>query len=103
MTLSPSVTDVELDQRVALNAILLGQDRATPEAKLRDASYGERRVADRLAAFDQVATDPEIMLNRYGVRYLGLPVGHAPPGYLTKQNWTRIQEGPFWQVWERRP
>ena len=103
VTLSPSVTDVELDQRVALNAILLGQDRTTLEAKHRDASYGERRGADRLAAFDQVATDPEIMLNRYGVRYLGLPVGHAPPGYLTKQNWTRIQEGPFWQVWERRP
>jgi hypothetical protein len=118
VTLSPSVTDVELDQRVALNAHLLGQDRATLEAKQRDlfrvqkgsggpshrdASYGERRVAHRLAAFDQVATDPEIMLNRYGVRYLGLRVGHAPPGYLTKQNWTRIQEGPFWQVWERRP
>lgn len=118
VSLSPSVTDVELDQRVALNAHLLGQDRATFEAIQRDffhvqegsgaplhrdASYGERRVADQLAAFDRVATDLEIMLNRYGVRYLGLRVGHAPPGYLTKQNWTRIQEGPFWQVWERRP
>lgn len=118
VTLSPSVTDVELDQRVALNVILLGQDRATFEAQqrdlfrvpegsggtsYRDTSYGERRVADRLAAFDQVATESEILLNRYGVRYLGLPVGHAPPDYLTKPNWTRIQEGPFWQVWERRP
>ncbi len=117
VALSPSITNLELDQRIALNAILLGQNRAAFETDQRvffrvqegsgcpsqpEARDGERRVADRLAAFDQVARDPEMMLNQYSVRYIGLPVGQALPRYQKNLNWTRIQEGPFWQVWDRQ-
>jgi hypothetical protein len=114
--LSPHVTDEEWDQRIALNSYLLDRNRATFEANqrdvfrlrqggwgpwTRDSSDGERRVVNRLAAFDGVVRDPESALNRFGVRHLGLRAGESPPPYLTRQNWTRIQEGPFWQVWER--
>ena len=114
--LSPQVSDAEWDQRIALNNYLFDQNRATFEANqrealklrqgswgpwTRDASDGERRVVNRLTAFDEVVRDPESALNRLGVQYLGLRVGESPPSDLTKQKWTRIQAGPFWQVWER--
>jgi hypothetical protein len=115
--LSPHVTDAEWDQRVALNGYLLGRDRSAFEAEqraafqlkaegggwgpwTRDADDGNRRIASRLAAFDGVVQDPESALRRYGVRYVGLRTG-TPPAYLATGNWTRIQEGPVWQVWER--
>ncbi len=114
--LSPQVTDAEWDERIALNNYLLDRNRATFEAdqreglKLRlggwgpwtrDASDGERRVVNRLAAFDGAVRDPESALNRFGVRYLGLRAGESPPSYLARQKWTRVQAGPFWQIWER--
>ena len=78
--LSPQVTDAEWDERIALNNYLLDRNRATFEAdqrealKLRqggwgpwtrDASDGERRVINRLAAFDGAVRDPESALNRF--------------------------------------
>ena len=115
--LSPQVTDAEWDQRVALNDYLLGWDRTTFEAAqraafqlrageggwgpwTRDADDGNRRIASRLAAFDAVVKDPESALKRYGVRYVGLRT-RVPPAHLATGKWTCIQQGPFWQVWER--
>jgi hypothetical protein len=115
--LSPELTDPAWDQRVALNHFLLDENRAAFEItqqeafKLRpgswgpwtrDASDGARRVADRLHAFDEVVQDPESVLNRFGVRYLGLRAGVPKPSYMARQNWTQIQDGPYWQVWERQ-
>jgi hypothetical protein len=114
--LSPHVTDAEWDQRIALNSYLLDRNRATFEAEqreklklmqvgwgpwTRDATDGYRRVVNRLAAFDAVVRDPYSALNRFGVRYLGLRADEPPPSYVTRQNWTPVQEGPYWQVWER--
>jgi hypothetical protein len=116
--LSPQVTDAEWDERVALNSFLLAEDRVTYEAEqrtgfqvnsakggwgpwTRDAAVAAHRVRSRLAAFDQVVTDPEAALNRYRVRYLGIRTGQPPPAYVIQRQWTRVQEGPFWQVWER--
>jgi len=114
--LSPQVTDAEWDRRIALNHFLLDQNRAIFEAKqreafklspgswgpwTRDASDGERRVVSRLAAFDEVVRDPESALNRFGVRYLGLRVGEPLPSHLSRKQWTQIQAGPYWQIWER--
>ena len=116
--LSPEVTDAEWDERVALNCYLLGWDRSTFEAEqrtafqlraeegggwgpwTRDANDGNRRIASRLAAFERVLKDPEPALKRYGVRYVGLKTS-TPSSRLTQGRWTRIQEGPYWQVWER--
>jgi hypothetical protein len=115
--LSPQVKDSEWDERVALNSFLLAEDRATYETKqrtgfqvgpgrgwgpwTRDPAVSAHRVRARLAAFDRVVADPEAALNRYRVRYVGLRIGQTPSAYLGKRQWTRIQDGPFWQVWER--
>ena len=108
---SPSVTDAELDDRVAINDRLLGVDRSSFEA--RQHSYFENvhlsraerdrllplRVAARLAAYDRVIADLPAALDRFAVRYVGLPAGTKPP-YL-RQGWTLIAAGPTWDVWER--
>ena len=86
----------QADQREGLKLRLGGWGPWT-----RDASDGERRVVNRLAAFDGAVRDPESALNRFGVRYLGLRASESPPSYLARQKWTRVQEGPFWQIWER--
>jgi hypothetical protein len=115
--LSPQITNQEWDERAALNGFLLAEDDGSYEANSRErfrvlpdkgwgpwtrnAAVAAERVRSRLEAFRRVVADPEDFLNRYRVRYLGLRTGHAVPAYLTKQGWTQVQEGPFWQVWER--
>ena len=114
--LSPNVTDAEWDLRIALNSYLppsqscglRGRTAGYAQVRAggwgpwtRDASDGERRVLNRLAAFDAVARDPESALNQFRVRYVGLRADEPQPAYLTRQKWIQVQEGPFWQVWER--
>ncbi len=115
--LSPGVTDAELDQRVALNHFLLGESREMFEASqkrtfqtgsgaswgpwTRDPADSRRRIANRLAAFDDVVRDPEPTLDRLRVRYVGLRPDQPVPPYLTHHNWTQLEAGPSWQVWER--
>jgi hypothetical protein len=113
--LSPSVTNEELDLRVALNSYLLGTDRQTFMARLdqdladehtahpwRDPSMAQRRRDERLAAYNAVTANPPAALNRLGVRYLALtPPQPGPPDL--QASWTRLQDGPAWSIWERRP
>ena len=115
--LSPYINDAEWYDRIALNQYLLGQDGASFAvwaSKMflnggqmgwgpwrRDPLDGERRYRSLLSAYDAMAQAPNAALDRFGVRYVGLPAGQDPPGYLIKESWTRLQEGPFWQVWER--
>jgi hypothetical protein len=35
------------------------------------------------------------------VRIVALQADRRPPKYLSK-GWARLQDGPYWQVWERR-
>lgn len=109
---SPSISDAEWDARYALNAYLLGVDRAAFEIQLdqwldrqvwgawgrgRSAERRAERRAGRLAAFDEVVANPNAALDRFAVRYLALPSGRPPP-----DGWTPLQHGPTWDIWERR-
>jgi hypothetical protein len=106
----PAITDDDWNQRIALNAYLLNPSASGDELrKLLDArnwtddpSDQARRVTDRLAIFRSIERDLGSYLDRYSVRYVALPADRVPPAYL-QQGWVRLQEGPSWQLWERRP
>jgi hypothetical protein len=109
---SPSITDAELDRRVALNRYLEGMDRVRFEADQRDALSEvfwnakprnvERRkeqLVRRLAAYDVVAAEPEKAVREFEVRYVAIKADRFPASYLSRAG-TLLQKGPFWQVWE---
>ena len=106
------VTDAELDEREALNELLRGVDRAAFESSqprefvrykmgpwYRDRSLIAGRVAARLAAYDRAQADLSFVLDRFGIRYVGLLTGTRPEYLAT--GWSLIATGPTWEVWER--
>ncbi|MBX6312330.1 MAG: hypothetical protein IRY99_05335 [Isosphaeraceae bacterium] len=115
--ISPTVDDAEWDARAALNAFLCGEDRETfcawNEVAFalgiekgwgpwrRDPVIRAKKLADRRAAYDAVLRDPASALDRFGVRYVALPTGRERPAYLRRPHWRPLQEGPYWDIWER--
>ena len=108
--LSP-ISDAELDERVALNAQLLGESREQFRARQEDElarqrwgpearSAGARaaKLDTRLAAWDSVAADPAAAAGRFGVRVLARPAGDPVP---PAGRWVLRQSGPRWEVWVR--
>jgi hypothetical protein len=55
-----------------------------------------------MAFFDAVTANPSEFLERYRLRYVALPFEGLPPAYLNS-GWKRLQEDPFWIIWERDP
>ena len=108
---SPAVTTAELYDREDLNELLLGSDRSSFPAKRVDdlQSVGEgpsdrntwlpAHAARRISDDDRLRADLAAALDRFKVRYVGLPAG-SEPAYL-RHGWTRIVGGPTWDVWER--
>ena len=109
---SPSVTDAQMDERVALNDLLMGFDRSSFEARQqsyfkghhagpleRNRSLVPASLAARLAAYDYVDANLSAALDRFAVRYVGLPAG-TQPLYL-RQGWALVSGGPTWDVWEQ--
>jgi len=115
--LSPDASDEEWDERVALNAFLLGQNQsvfaAQQSAQGEKRTWGlwaahrtspeqrQQRLARRLAAFRQVEHDPAAALDKYAVRYVALPTGQPQPTYL-ERGWDLLQQGPTWDIWQRK-
>jgi hypothetical protein len=110
---SPGVSDLDFDRRIALNAYLSGTSREQFEAnerweldhlqygvELRDTERRAARLASRLAFFDQIASSPSVAIDHYQVRYLAVPAGSPRPATL-KSDWDLLQSGPTWEVWER--
>jgi hypothetical protein len=98
------------ESRAALNAYLLGTDRAEFENAARfDAGlwFWERPEGQPqvLAAFmrryDEVVQNPDRFIAQFGVRYVALPAEKAQRAYL-REGWTMLQQGPYWQIWERQ-
>jgi hypothetical protein len=113
--LSPSVSDLEFDRRIALNAYLSGTSREQFEAnetwdlnhlqygvELRDTVRRAARLASRLAFFDQISTNPSAAIIHYQVRYIAIPAGSPRPSTLTSE-WALLQSGPTWEIWEHSP
>ena len=115
-TLSPTVTDAELDRRIVLNALLLGRDRAGfeadqtrilaanvwgPWAAARSVTLRDARLAARIAAFDAAAADFPAALDEFSVVYAALPAS-SKPAYLDS-GWSIVEAGPTWDVWQRLP
>ncbi len=109
---SPSVSDLDFDRRIAFNAYLSGTSREQFEAKetweldhlhlgveLRDPVRRGARLASRLSFFDQIAASPSVAIDHYQVRYVALPAGSPRPETL-KSDWALLQSGPTWEVWE---
>ena len=115
--ISPSIKDEEWEARMALNAYLRGFGRPEfadyVETSLRhgewapwgpwlyDDDWRDRKRAARLAAFEATLADPTPALDRFRVRYVGLPRSQSPPAYLAR-GWTQVEGGPYWRVWERQ-
>jgi hypothetical protein len=113
--LSPSVSDVDFDRRLAFNAYLSGISREEFEAnqrwdldhlqygvELRDTVRRAARLASRLAFFDQIISDPSATADHYGVRYVAIPASSPRPATLGP-DWALLQSGPAWEVWEHGP
>jgi hypothetical protein len=111
--LSPSVSDLDYDRRIAFNAYLSGSTRQQFEAsqtwelnhlqygvELRELTKRAARLASRLAYFDEITSNPSAAMNYYQVRYVALPMRSARPAVLTS-DWMVLQSGPAWEVWER--
>jgi hypothetical protein len=112
VVLSAGVSDDEWDARIALDSWLRGLDREAFAAEqrgllqttvwgpwARDAVLREAKWRRRMVQFDALS-DGWAACNRFSVRYVALPAHQTPPGYL-RGAWTRLESGPWWQVWER--
>lgn len=111
--LSTTVDNREWDVRAALNGFLRAQTPASFRAEqaaffdseplgpwARKPSLRTDRVAHRLACFDAIQANPPEWFERFQLRYVGLPAAQLRPAYMNS-SWTRIQDGPHWQIWER--
>jgi len=111
--LSPGVSNQEWDTRIALNALLSGQRReafvAGQHSSLRSGwgiwtrsqALFEKRLGQRIAAYDSVATRVHQTAVQLGVGYVALPVGVETPSSLLV-DWNIVEDGPYWRIWRRR-
>ena len=119
VVMSPEVDNETMDARDALNGVLSGLDRATfrdqqvrPDGVanfgigkgpwMRDPEALRERIASRMNLFDASSADPQPALDRFRVRYVALRSGRPVPSPLQTESWRKIEEGPTWDLWERR-
>ncbi len=114
VTVSPHVTNEDLDKRIALNAYLRGLNFAAFKAEapgtaeagpfgiwVRNKQLLNARVQNLLKLYNQIYANPLSWIAEYHVTYVVLPADQPTPDYLTQQGWQRMQAGPFWQIWRR--
>ncbi|MDG2039898.1 MAG: hypothetical protein P8J30_05395 [Ilumatobacter sp.] len=101
--LTPSIDNVALDERVALNAVLLGQTQAEfelaqrAEAQVdrwgptaRDPVLAAARLRRRVLAFTEAERGPTAAAVAAGIHEVALPAGARPPSYLRSSDWSRL-------------
>ncbi len=106
--LSP-ITNAELDERHALQAVLLGREREDyrgqleagwepphwgPEARSEQA--WRERIAQRLEAYDRVQQGLAAYIRQYRVRVFGHRSPHVRPA---GDAWRLVHSGDYWHVW----
>jgi hypothetical protein len=110
VTLSPTITNLEWDERIAINCILrdISRDVFAREQRTnlnithwgpwtRDHTLFEARIESRIAAYDRARADLGGALRKYRVRYVALAPGNRPD-YLTAE-WALLETGPKWDLW----
>ncbi|GAC1470555.1 MAG: hypothetical protein NVSMB9_15750 [Isosphaeraceae bacterium] len=113
VSVSPYIDNSSWNERIAINAYLLGQSDAEFEAEQRqmlehghwgpwsrDPARRDALLARRIAAYSAVARDAPGALDRFQVRHIALPRGQDLPAPL-RLLWERIGGGPTWDVWSR--
>ena len=111
--LSPHVDNTSWEERIGLNAYLLGvtasRFAADQRTDLEDDTWGHwardpsarvALVSRRLDAYRAVEADCRAFLDRYGVRYVALPSGQGLPDAI-RSGWRRVRAGVSWDVFER--
>jgi len=106
---SMMVDDAQWEARVALNAFLMGTDRAAFEREARseaanwlweDARRRANAVGSFMRTYDEIARDPDRFVEEFDVRYVAVVADGPQIDYL-RSGWMPLQEGPFWRIWER--
>lgn len=107
---SMAVDNERWESRAALNAYLLGTDRAEFEKAARIAAAlwfweSPEREGQVIAAFmrkyDEVLREPDRYVAEFGVRYVALAADKAQKAPL-REGWTMLERGPYWQIRERQ-
>jgi hypothetical protein len=111
--MSPGVDNAEWDYRSALNGFLRGLNRMDFERsqnsffdhwpfglEVRDPVLRAKRLQSRLQKYDEIAADPDAATKRFNVKYIALRNERATASVYLLSNWRKIQDGPYWQVWE---
>jgi hypothetical protein len=102
---SAPLDDSTWESRVALEAILTGEQRADFEQFVTEFAsefwYLEPTQLKQgfMRQFDEVTRNPDQSVRTLGVRYVALPADQSPPPYVASR-FHLIQPGPYWQIWE---
>jgi hypothetical protein len=112
--LSPAVDNAQWDARIALNSYIEGKDRDSfilqQRAELTTNQFGpwkrdqlkfEERIQNRLKYFDEIIADPLKAFKKFQVKYVALSYNTKKPTYL-QVGWKLLQNGPYWQIWEKQ-
>jgi hypothetical protein len=108
---SVSLSDDEVEERIAFNARLEGVGRGEfferanallqlyPPALFNPAK-GRELINGLLRYYDSVAEETNRLAGEYAVRYVAIPIDRTDPKYL-ENGWRRLASGPYWRIWER--
>jgi hypothetical protein len=114
VNLSPSVSDNEWNERIALNDYLQGFSRPDFIAKrqtdlrttkwgpwVRNPKLGVEVLHNQISYFDEISINPVKALKRFQVKYVALLKGKEQPKYLNN-GWKLLQNGSYWQIWQNQ-
>ena len=106
---SMMVDDAQWETRVALNAFLIGMDRAAFEREARsdaanwlweDARRRAAAITGFMRIYDEISRDPDRFIQEFDVRYVAVAAEGPQISYL-RAGWTPLEAGPYWRIWER--
>jgi hypothetical protein len=104
---SPALDDSSWESRVALNAILMGDQAADFDQVISEVVFEiwflepiQSQLREGfLRQFEEMTRDPDQAIRALEVRYVALPAGQPPTPYVTSR-FRLLQPGPYWQIWQ---
>lgn len=110
VSISVALDDTGWQSRFALNAFLMGVERAD-FVRATSAGVGyfwflkpihPQLLEGFMRQFDEVTQNPDKSIRALEVRYVALPADLPPPAYVLSR-FRLLQPGPYWQIWEFPP